>query len=341
MQLRNLVAMTVLSAGCSLVLDTDKQQCTEPADCGSFNGQPLYACVDNYCEQVACATDAECQARGAFVCGTLRTCEPAQCVSNEQCTRPGESCAAGRCADPLFQCFSQPQPLTSSEPAVVRLKLLSYADQKPVSDLKVRVCAIADLACNTPLDVQTTYDDQGMLTIGKLENGARYSIRFTGKDASGMPLLEHEYFMQRPAVGLTPEADKLEMVPESLVNVLASAAGTTWKPEQGLVLAQIFGCDLKPLAGVSLTDNRAAGLFYLTGAASTSLTQTDGSGVGGFVNMEVDNAGNAVQHKVSFSYGGRPMFSFLVAPRPHVMTALAIYLGDYGTTVDRAATFVR
>jgi hypothetical protein len=341
MRFRNLVALAVVCSGCSLVLDTDKQQCTQPADCGLFNEQPLYACVDSYCEPVACATDTECQARGAFVCGMSRTCEPALCARNEECTRPGESCTLGRCVDPLFQCFSQPQPLASSEPAVVRLKLLSYADQKPVTDLKVRVCAIADLACNTPLDVQTSYDEQGMLTIGGLENRARYSIRFTGKDASGMPLLEHEYFMQRPVVGLTPEADKLEMVPESLVNVLASAAGTTWRPEQGLVLAQIFGCDLKPLANVSLTDNRPAGLFYLTGAASTSLTQTDGSGVGGFVNMEVDNAGHAVQHKLSFSYAGRPMFSFLVAPRPHVMTALAIYLGDYGTTVDRAATFTR
>lgn len=335
------VAVALLFSGCSLVLDTDKQQCEQPADCGLFNEQPLYACVDNFCESVPCVADTECQKRGAFICGASRACEPALCLRNEDCTKAGESCTAGRCVDPLFQCFSQPQPLTSSEPAALRLKLLSYAEQKPVTDLEVRVCAVADLACNRPLDVQWSYDDQGMLTISKLDNGARYSIRFTGKDESGTPLLNHEYFMQRPVVGLTVEADKLEMVPEALVSVLASAAGTSWRPEQGLVLAQIFGCDLKPLANVSLTDNRTASLFYLTGAASTSLTETDGSGVGGFVNMEVDDTGNALQHKLSFSYAGRPMFSFLVAPRPHVMTALAIYLGDYGTTVDRAPTFSR
>jgi hypothetical protein len=329
-------AALVLVAGCSLMIDTEKKQCTQPQDCGLFNAQPLYACVQNFCEKPACTADGECQSRGSFVCNS-NACEPADCLVDHDCTKAGQSCVAGRCTDPVFSCFTQKQPVVSSDPAVLKLKLVAYGETKPLTNLKVRVCATADLACNSPIAAETAYDDQGILSISKLENGVRYSLRFSASDSSGSPLLDAEYYMLRPVVGLTTEADKLEMVPEALVNVLAQAAGTTWVKEQGLVLAETFGCDLKPLAHVSLTDSRMASLFYLTGAASTSTTETDGAGVGGFVNMEVDNAGNAVQHKLTFSYGGRPMFSFLAAPRPKVLTFLQIYLGDYGTTSERAA----
>lgn len=333
-------AALVLVAGCSLVIDTEKKQCTQPQDCGLFNEQPLYACVQNFCEKPACTSDGECQSRGSFVCNA-NTCDPADCLADQNCTKAGQSCVAGRCTDPIFNCFGQKQPLVSNDPAVLRFKLVAYGETKPLTNLKVRVCATADLACNSPIPAEIAYDDQGILSISKLDNGVRYSLRFSASDSNGGPLLDAEYYMLRPVVGLTVEADKLEMVPEVLVSVLAQAAGTTWVKDQGLVLSQVFGCDNKPLAGVSLNDNRVGSLFYLTGAANTSTTETDGSGTGGFVNMEVDNAGNAIQHKLTFSYGGRPMFSFLVAPRPRVLTFVQVYLGDYGTTSDRATAIMR
>jgi hypothetical protein len=332
-------AASLLLLGCSALLDTGKQQCTQAEQCGLFENRPTYECREHFCEKVSCSADAECANRGPFVCEDS-SCAPAECLRDEECG-DGQACADGRCIDPVFHCFGKKQPLTSKDPPVVQLTLLSYGDQRAVRNLEVRVCAIADLACNTPISVDTSYDESGVLSIRGLKNGSRYSIRMNGQDSNGTELMEAEYYMLRPVVGLTVEADKLEMVPPELVYILAASASTTFHPNMGLVLAQTFGCDNKPLAGISLSDNHMANLFYMTGVTSTSATETDGEGVGGFVNMEVDNAGNALQHRLTFSYAGKSLFSFTAPPRPNVLTFLAVYMGDYGTTSDRSSAAPR
>ena len=336
MQFRNAsIVCALLVGGCSLVLDADPIQCSDDAQCGTFDNRPTYACVNHFCEQVRCSADSECRERGSFICES-DVCQPAQCLQDDDCSTEGQLCMQGRCGDPVFGCFGQKQPLMSSEPAEVQVKLVVYGEAQPVKNLSVRVCGAVDLACNSPVRATHTYDDTGLLKIRGLENGTRYSIRFSGEDSTGEPLLDAEYYMQRPVVGFTPEADKLEMVPGILVGLLARSAGTDWNPDEGLVIAQTFGCDMKPLAGVSLGDNLAAFPFYITGVASANSTETDSAGVGGFVNMKVGTGGNPLQHKLTFSYSGSPMFSFTVAPRPGVVTFLALYMGDYGTTIDRS-----
>lgn len=178
-------------AGCSLVLDADKKQCTNDDQCGLHEGKPLYACVENFCENVSCSADRECQARGSFICES-DVCREAQCQKSDDCSKDGDVCVEGRCDspvahNPVFQCFYQKQPLTSSEPASLKLKLLSYGNQEPVKDLKVKVCSIADLACNTPISVETSYDSEGMLTIKGIDNGSRYSIRSAGPMSGATP----------------------------------------------------------------------------------------------------------------------------------------------------------
>ena len=336
MQLRNgWVGGLLLMGACSLALDPEKKQCSDDAECGLTNGKPLYSCVDNYCESISCSADSECQERGGFVCEANK-CAEAECLQDANCSQPGQICTAGRCVDPVFGCFNQKQPLTSSDPAVLEVKILIYGNQEPVTNFGLKVCSSADLACNTPIKVTHSYDTtSGVLRVMGLENGKRYGLRFTGTDSTGYPLQEAEYYMQRPVVGNTIEADKLEMLPELFALGLGESAGVPVDVNQALVLAQIFGCDNKPLAGVSLEDNRGGSLFYITGVPNPNTTETDSGGVGGFVNMEV-NAGGAVQHKLTFSYGSSQMFAFTVAPRPKVLTFVQVYLGDYGSTIDRS-----
>jgi hypothetical protein len=336
------LGLCVLLGGCSLALSPDKKQCVSDDQCGLHNGKPIYQCVENYCEQISCTEDATCRSRGDFICES-NICADAECVREADCGGAGKMCTEGRCTDPLdaenealFGCFDDKQTLTSSQPGSLQLKLLSY-DATTISNLTVRVCKAADLACNSPIAITHTYDDQGTLKISPLENGNRYNIRFSGEDAMGAAYLDAEYYMQRPIVGATVEADKLEMLPENMVQFVAASAGLVWDETKGLVLTQSFGCDLKPLAGVSVADTLTAFPFYINGGLpNPDATATGNEGVAGFLNMETRTGGSALQHKLTFSYHGDSLFSFTVAPRPKVVTFVQVYLGDFGTTLDRA-----
>jgi hypothetical protein len=118
---------------------------------------------------------------------------------------------------------------------------------------------------------------------------------------------------------------------------LADSAGAEVDMTKGIVLAQLFGCDNKPLAGVSATDSRQATLFYLTGTTNTVATATDPSGQVGWINMEVSDDGAPRQHPLNFTYNGQMMYTFTAAPRPGVLTFLFLYLPDYGTTTARGS----
>jgi hypothetical protein len=330
-----LLALALL-AGCTVLTDTEKKQCKKASDCGMFKGAPVYACESNLCRYVDCNKDADCTARGNFIC-EQHECAPALCVKNEDCGAGGETCVEGRCLDALFYCFDDEVPLTSADEPVLAVDVVTFSDHVPLQDLEVKVCVLADTPCNSPVAATTTYSPQGKLEIRGLENGKRYSIRLTGKDGDGVPLVEADYYMQRPVIGYTQEADRFEMVLPILLDGVGESAGVPYDNTKGLVIAEIFGCDNKPLAGVSAIDNRDGTIFYLTGTADPNTSETNSLGQAGVVNMEVGASGNPLLHKLTFSYGAQNMFSFGVTPRPGVLTFLNLYMPDYGSTTERAA----
>ncbi len=328
--------MSLVLAGCTAILETDRKQCKSDMDCGELNGVALYSCERDFCTAVACTTDAECQALGGQVC-EAQSCAPPLCTSDMECTTSGDSCVAGRCKNAQFHCFSEQPPLMVPEEPVLQFILRGYVDQKPVTNLEIQVCSTLDVACNSPIEAILEYDGTtGLTKLRGLENGRLYSLRFRATDSMGFPLQETDYVMQRPVVGLTEEAVPFELVPEGLITVLADSADTPYDPTKGTVLAQIFGCDDTPVAGVTATSNRAGTLFYLTSNVDANATATDGSGQVGFVNMETSESGAPRVSTLTFSRGGVPFYSFSVAPRPGILTYLYMYMPDYGTTTNRA-----
>jgi hypothetical protein len=293
----SLLACLAASSGCSLVLDTEKKQCTKAADCGKQDGKAIYACEQNYC------------------------------------------------VDKVFGCFNEPPPDKSGEEPVLKFELIQFINKRPVKNLNIKVCTTLDTACNNPLPVEwdaEAYAQTGVVTMHGLEYSRQMALRFTGTDDEGFPLLETEYFMERPVTGLTEEASQFEMIPDYLAGSVAGTSGERYDPTKGLVLAQLFGCDNEELAGVTATDNRPSTLFYLTGGtADPNAKATDGSGQVGFLNMETGADGTPFLHKLTFLYDGNPMFSFAVTPRPGVLTFLYLYMPDFGTTTDRAETAPR
>lgn len=202
-----LLTVTVLPlvAGCTAILDIDKEQCSTEADCtGLFGVTAPYLCVENVCQRPTCAADAECRARGgAFassICSeTEQLCAPAQCNDNAQCgagqtcdlgsnrcvkrdcdtteecllkaPSPTVQCMQGFCVDPSWECIGKPdnRPRNASESGTIRVKLLSSIDQKPVpgTTWSIKVCTPPqfDPECASPLAVPTPTYDAATGTV--------------------------------------------------------------------------------------------------------------------------------------------------------------------------------
>jgi hypothetical protein len=317
--------------GCSAILDTDAKQCTKDLDCGEVNGQPVASCERNFCVAYPCTTDAECRTRGDLVC-EMGSCAAPDCTTNEQCGA-GLSCSEGRCVDPILGCFfDKPSTATTEEP-VYRVQVTPFIGER-IEGLSVVACDLLDPLCARPVPNVTLDYDYHWATIRGLSNGQRYVLRFTGNDEDGVtPLLPTDFVMIRPVVGMTEEVDSLQLVPTYIPAVLAEGSDVAYDPKKGVFVGQVFGCDNKQLAGVSATDNRTGTLFYLTGEGPTyELTETEETGQFGFINMEVTESGQAFSHKITLTYGGQPLYSYTVSPRPGVLTFMLMYMPDYGST---------
>lgn len=192
-------------AGCTAILDIDKDQCSADADCSSLFGVTApYLCVENVCQRPTCNADSECRARGgAFataICSeTEHLCAPAQCNDNSQCgvgqtcdltsnrcvkrdcdtteecllkaPSPTVQCMQGFCVDPTWECIGKPDNRTrnASETGTIKVKLLSSIDQKPVpgTTWTIKVCTPPqfDKDCANPVAVPTPTYDAATGTV--------------------------------------------------------------------------------------------------------------------------------------------------------------------------------
>ena len=329
------LALALAVGGCSAILDTEKKQCKKDTDCGVKDGKALYTCEKNFCTATACTTDAECQMLEGYIC-EQQVCAPPLCTGDEQCAM-GLACQSGRCDDPILGCYDSTPPTWSEEPAVLILPVFQFFGDLPVRDLSVTVCDRLDVNCANPLPTPPIEHEYvgTELTIRGLTNGQRYIVRLSGKDDKGEDLFPTDFIMARPVVGTTREVNSVELTPSFRPSFLAGTAGDVqYDPKSAIFVAQVFGCDGKPLAGVSALDSRGSGtLFYLTGqGADANLTETDETGQVGFINLDTAPDGNPYTHKITFSYKGQPLYAFSVLPRPGVLNFMLMPMADYKTT---------
>jgi hypothetical protein len=169
-------------------------------------------------------------------------------------------------------------PGSLGEPIVYSLRLVDLATDAPYPDVPVTACPLTDLECLTPVAENLHTDADGLVNIRLFEHFEGY---LEINPSNAVPYLFH-----LPDTGLRTKADyPLAMIASRSFGVLLSAFEL---PSDDPTLASIgfraFDCRGVPAAGVTFHSTAGGQPWYFeAGLPSTTRTQTDVSGLGGFI----------------------------------------------------------
>ncbi|MEO8185581.1 MAG: hypothetical protein ABI895_42790 [Deltaproteobacteria bacterium] len=192
----------------------------------------------------------------------------------------------------------------------------------PVRGLHARLCDKLDVGCMSPR--QVGIEDRGGLLEVTVPVGSRgfdgylevmpglarcYDTSVFGAAAAGLlcqlapacdlaapseacdvplysPVL---WFFNPPVVADILEPIPLALYPSAALPLVIDAAGGTLAPGTGSVFATVLDCDGKPAPGESLAiaeyEREASSLYLDSGVISNTASETDASGVGGFIHI--------------------------------------------------------
>lgn len=260
-----LFSFALLTAGCSIINQTEGVQCSTNQDCVAGLGASVsYACVEQICAQVTCTTDDQCSGRGegyeGAVCGAEGLCKSkveSACVTAADCnsTSPTMTCREGQCIDP-WACVGE---LDDREPfieptATVEAKVLNLLTRQPAPAPTARACLLPtfDPGCTIPLTgTSSTYDAAtGTLTMVGLPQDTPVRLKLDFPSEHGLAPIDH-YSVRTPH-DLT-KFPMLTAVPLALASQLVSALDPprTIEASKAAISAQVFDCENQPASGIS------------------------------------------------------------------------------------------
>ena len=285
-----------LAGGCSLALNTDRQQCDAPTDCALILGgeATAYTCEQHLCQAVVeCRSNPDCVNKGSrAICGEGGLC--VECVTDPDCGSPTAHCVASVCEDPTWGCLDKPDsraPATLPA-ATLTAKALDALESKPLVGLTARACndSIVDAPCTQPYAGTTTnYDTStGELTVTGLKVGLPIRLKLEPDASLGMfPL---QYYTNRSARDIETISD-LKLVPKEVLSGFAmSLMPIPGDLTKANLSVEIHDCQGVPAAGVKLSMlNAPADLItaYISdiGAPRFDLTETTVKGTAGLLNV--------------------------------------------------------
>jgi len=253
------------AAACSALLDTSKEQCTSDSDCTSRGGRFAAA-----------------------------VCSGSVCVAADAATDGARSDAAGCVAPPL-----QTPSITLS------LSLTDFLRGGPVENVLATACPNpADPACSAPestrapddggvvrLPLSTTQGPfKGYIIVVPAVDGGAVDLDAAG-DVSSFYIPSRNYYGS-PLPLTTDTVDTLAL---GTFGALAAVTSTynlgSVDPSLGMVFVTTVNCAAQNIAGVSvsidLTGPTTVSFYFVNGLPVTTATQTDSSGLAGFVNVPV------------------------------------------------------
>lgn len=247
-------------AGCSVIVDANRPQCS---------------------------TDADCTSRGPDFAGSV--CSAGVCQAGLG-AGGGAGAGADDPSDPLsprnprWACSADPPPTSAGYKLTMHFTD-AIDSTKVLPGIEAKLCRKLDAECESPVGAMATSDDTGMVTL-QVDKGFDGFVQLTGaKIAPSM------YFLTPPASG---DLD-LPMVPLAspfaASSIVTQAGGNAWaKDTSGIVLLTAFDCVGTAAAGINFsiggTPDPKTFIFYLVNSLPTTAASiTDDTGYGGLVNV--------------------------------------------------------
>lgn len=147
----------------------------------------------------------------------------------------------------------------------------------------VRACAQRDLACDNPLTPSLPVDAQGWVDMPLFDGFDGY-LEVTSPSTVPMML-----FYQEPLRGTSRiDGEPLAQLEVPVLAQLSAALGSPQQAELGLLILRAFDCNGDGAPGVRFTvDRPGVPYYFVAGLPSSMVTETDGSGLGGFLNVPI------------------------------------------------------
>jgi hypothetical protein len=217
------------------------------------------------------------------------------------------------------------EPVVPKAPtATVRFQACDFISNctLPVRGLRARLCDKLDVGCMSPRQVDI--QDRGGLLEVTVPTGARgfdgylevspgvarcYDTTVFGvggpallcqlapgcdlaapSAACDVPIYSPvSWFFNPPVVADIAEPIPLQLYPSASLPLIIDAAGGSLAPGTGSVFMTMLDCDGKPAPGVTFAiaehEREASSLYLDSGVISNTASETDASGVGGFIRI--------------------------------------------------------
>ncbi len=321
--------------------------------CGSSCGEFAYASTScEACQQAsccsqatACAADAECAALNLCVsnCFGSSSC-PTACQSEDplgttdfatwsSCANDA-ACAAQCQPGQSWACLDAPiiWPKPSSVGSIsFSVTFVDFSLEQPFVGATVKACDKLDLPCASPLASSTT-DGTGLVKLtvatGPVGFDGYLDVR-GGVGATGAPPFPSLWYPV-PFIVADGWRGRTELLAADEFAGLAAATGVTPDPTRGNFALNAVDCAFTPAPGVSfsvdIADTQTVGYYLLGGVPTTTATDTDGSGVGAFLNLPAASGARFAVVKASAgAAGGKAMGSLSFIIRPGTLTTGSSY----------------
>jgi hypothetical protein len=292
--IHSLVALWALSqSGCSLLLDTSAQQCSDDSDCHARGGPFANAtCSNHVC--VAHSTTTTTAGNGGAGGGG----------SGGGGGSTGDAGDPDAPTDPIWGCLGHVTlPPAMGTTAEVDLPFFDLINMVPLTGVGIMVCPKLDVTCQRPIDNRIfPADAQGHahFTVPQFFNGFGIVYDLTsdagtdpadGGDGGPNPtagrFIPSIVFFNPPILNKT-NFGIVPLFSRDDIDKLAAAQGNTWDQNFGMLFAGMLDCSRKPAAGVtwdvSMVDMKSKRFFYVNGFPDEHALATDNTGFGGLLN---------------------------------------------------------
>lgn len=307
---RTFGAIAGLLAACSLVVDAGQQQCHTDTDCKSRGGPFAGSrCVNTVCVAAAVGTDAGHDAGHDASRDATHDRAPAVDARRDATGADGGLNRRWACLD------HHPVPTASGLPINVTLTFTDFFLSVPVTTVTVKACPnVTDPSCALPVGtaptdatgmvklklpttngpfagyflITPTLPDAGVRTDASGGGGADGSSPEGGAGDGSTYVTSRIYYSDDPIA--TDFTDTWALFTNAEEATLASVFQLPpADPSLGIALLTVIDCTGQPAAGVSVEVDTASteteGFYVSQGIISSTATQTDSSGIAGFVNV--------------------------------------------------------